>query len=145
MTFPGAPCVYYGDEIGMSGGKDPDCRRAFPWDRAAWDEDLRGYFKECIALRRRYRALRDGSFRVVYAEGKCVAYVREWGDEKLLVALNSGPVAARINVILRGAMHDDATLQVELGKKATYAAANGTLSNLAIPKRDGVVLRLVNR
>ena len=35
MTMPGAPCIYYGDEIGMSGGHDPDCRGAFPWQ----DED----------------------------------------------------------------------------------------------------------
>ena len=36
-TLPGAPCVYYGDEIGLEGGNDPDCRRAFPWDEAGWD------------------------------------------------------------------------------------------------------------
>ena len=35
MTLPGAPCIYYGDEVGMEGGHDPDCRRAFPWDEGA--------------------------------------------------------------------------------------------------------------
>jgi len=35
MTFEGAPCIYYGDEIGMEGGKDPDCRRCYPWDKPA--------------------------------------------------------------------------------------------------------------
>jgi neopullulanase len=144
MTFPGAPCVYYGDEIGMSGGRDPDCRRAFPWDRTAWNEGVLSHVKACIALRRRYRALRDGSFRVVHAEGKCVAYVRERGDEKLVIAINSGTAAAKIDIVTRGIVPDDAALQVELGKKATYKAADGTLSGVAIPKRDGIVLRLVN-
>ena len=38
-TLPGAPCTYYGDEIGVEGDHDPDCRRAFPWDEARWDRD----------------------------------------------------------------------------------------------------------
>ncbi len=37
-ALPGAPCVYYGDEIGMEGANDPDNRRAYPWDEAAWDQ-----------------------------------------------------------------------------------------------------------
>ena len=36
---PGAPCIYYGDEIGVEGDHDPDCRGAFPWDEARWDRD----------------------------------------------------------------------------------------------------------
>jgi glycosidase len=142
MTFPGAPSVYYGDEIGLLGGKDPDCRRAFPWDESAWDADLRDYFKTCIALRKQHRALRDGSFRVIYAEGKCVAYLREWGDEAFIVALNSGPAAATINIVTRGILQDGATLTVELGKKASYTTGEGALSGLALPKRDGIVLKL---
>ena len=39
MTLPGAPCLYYGDEIGLAGGNDPDCRRAFPWDETRWDHE----------------------------------------------------------------------------------------------------------
>ena len=39
-TLPGAPCIYYGDEVGMAGGHDPDCRRAFPWDEARWDRGV---------------------------------------------------------------------------------------------------------
>ena len=39
MTMPGAPCLYYGTEIGMDGGPDPDCRRAFPWDPQSWNHE----------------------------------------------------------------------------------------------------------
>lgn len=90
MTFPGAPSIYYGDEIGMLGGKDPDCRRAFVWDEATWNVELRDYFKRCIALRKRYRALRDGAFKVLFARDKVIVYLRTWGDQKVIVALNSG-------------------------------------------------------
>ncbi len=45
MTYPGAPCIYYGDEIGLTGGKDPGCRKAFPWDENRWDADLLATFQ----------------------------------------------------------------------------------------------------
>ncbi|NJN44045.1 MAG: alpha-amylase, partial [Anaerolineae bacterium] len=46
MTIPGAPNIYYGDEIGMTGAGDPDCRRAFRWDQPeTWDQDLLQFYK----------------------------------------------------------------------------------------------------
>ncbi|GIV84254.1 MAG: alpha-amylase [Candidatus Roseilinea sp.] len=143
MTFPGAPSIYYGDEIGMRGGKDPDCRRAFIWDEATWDTGLRDYFKQCIALRRRYRALRDGGFKVLFAEGKVIAYLRARGDEKLIVALNSGPVAATMNIVVRDVLPEGAELRGELGERVSYTVTDGVLRNVSIPKRKGVVLRLL--
>lgn len=142
FTFPGAPNVYYGDEIGMAGGRDPDCRRAFPWDQSAWDHDMLDHFKACIALRNQHCALRDGSFRVVYAKGKCVVYMREKGDEKLIVALNSGSTAAAIDIATRDLLHDGAILDVVLGKPRQYVLQAGQLEGLAIPKRAGVVLKV---
>ena len=54
FTFPGAPCVYYGDEIGMVGGPDPACRGAFPWDREhTWNNELLAAFSSLARLRQR--------------------------------------------------------------------------------------------
>jgi len=142
MTLPGAPSVYYGDEVGMLGGKDPDCRRAFLWDEATWNLELRDYFKRCIALRKRYRALRDGEWRVVLAAGDVIAYLRAWGDEKLIIALNSG-AAATVEIAVRDALPEGARLQVEMGQHADYLVTGGALSNVSVPEREGVVLRLV--
>jgi len=143
MTYPGAPCVYYGNEIGLDGGKDPDCRKAFPWDKSQWDTALRAFFKTCIALRKKYRALRDGSFNVVYAEDKCLVYVRSQGDEKLVIAINSGAAAATINVVVNGMFQDGQMLQTVLGKKASYTVGGGRLTGITLPKREGIVLRLI--
>lgn len=64
MTYVGAPMIYYGDEVGLSGGSDPDNRRTFPWNYAdaAWRSDVRSFYKSMIALRKANAELRDGSF-----------------------------------------------------------------------------------
>ena len=49
--FPGMPCVYYGDEIGMTGGYDPDCRKGFIWDETAWDAELRRHVQLLARLK----------------------------------------------------------------------------------------------
>jgi cyclomaltodextrinase len=90
MTLPGAPCVYYGDEIGLEGAMDPGCRGAFPWEPERWDHDLRGVIQRSIAARHAHDALRHGGFRVVAAEGGALAYLRHDENEILVVALNAG-------------------------------------------------------
>ena len=71
LILPGAPCIYYGDEIGMEGGNDPDCRRAFPADPAAGDTELRSFVAATIAARTANPALRRGTVRVLAADGHC--------------------------------------------------------------------------
>ncbi|MBZ0287765.1 MAG: hypothetical protein K8I30_09140, partial [Anaerolineae bacterium] len=60
MAYPGVPCIYYGDEIGLPGGRDPDNRRTMPWDQSEWDTDLRAFYQRLIRLRRESPALIDG-------------------------------------------------------------------------------------
>ncbi len=89
MAYPGAPAIYYGDEIGMEGGKDPDCRRAFPWNDLTWDTELRHWVKTLIALRRRNPAMRRGDYeRLLVDEHGLYAFRRKLGQEQVVVALN---------------------------------------------------------
>jgi len=89
FTFPGAPAIYYGDEIGLEGGEDPDNRRCFPWDETAWDHDLLAAVRALAALRHRLPALRRGSLAPASAEGRLITFRRELPGERILVALNA--------------------------------------------------------
>lgn len=89
MTVPGAPNIYYGDEIGMTGRTDPHCRRAFPWHRPdTWQTELRDEVKRLTALRHRSGALRRGTFNVLTADKSICVYERRLGEEQVIVALN---------------------------------------------------------
>ncbi len=88
-TLPGAPSIYYGDEVGLEGGNDPDCRRAFP-DRAAWDVELLDFVRAALRLRHDEPALRRGSFEVVGAAGEALAFERRLGARRLVVVVNAG-------------------------------------------------------
>ena len=74
MTLPGAPCIYYGDEVGLEGREDPDCRRAYPWDPVKQDRGLRDFIAGLIALRHAHPVLRRGRFELLAAQGSAVAY-----------------------------------------------------------------------
>lgn len=98
MAFPGAPAIFYGDEIGQEGGKDPDSRRAFPWKEADWNSDLRAWVKTLIALRKRTPSLRRGAYTNLLAEDGHYAFARSMGEDKVIVAINATGRARQINI-----------------------------------------------
>ncbi|MEC0330184.1 alpha-glycosidase [Paenibacillus macerans] len=78
FTYIGTPCVFYGDEIGLTGEGDPDCRKCMEWDRSKQDRELYDFYKLMIALRKKHIALRQGRFRFLHAEhgDPCIIYER---------------------------------------------------------------------
>ncbi|MFC5529363.1 alpha-glycosidase [Cohnella yongneupensis] len=91
FTFSGTPCIYYGDEIGLSGGQDPGCRKCMPWEEDKQDLELFAFFSGLVSLRKNHRALKDGTYAVLHAEDgdRTLAYAREADGEKFIVALNA--------------------------------------------------------
>ncbi len=98
MAFPGAPAIYYGDEIGMEGEKDPDSRRAFPWRESNWDQGLRQWVKALISLRKRIPSLRRGEYVRLLTEDKFYSFGRTLGEQNVLVALNASGKERRVDV-----------------------------------------------
>jgi len=99
LTFPGAPCIYYGDEIGMTGGGDPDCRRCMIWDADRQDRDLFAHYRTLIALRRANSALRTGDFRFLRARpgDRRLVYERKDENAHFVIFLNAGRRAANVS------------------------------------------------
>ncbi len=104
LIFPGAPCIYYGDEIGLEGGHDLDSRRAMPWSQEAWNRDLRTFIWRVIEVRSGHAALRTGSLSVLYAADDLLVFSRR-AAAVFLAVLNVGP--ARGEVALEPASHED--------------------------------------
>ncbi len=86
--YVGVPCVYYGDEVGLQGGEDPDNRRPMPWDPAAWDARIHRTVRRLAHLRRRHPALARGRYRTLLAEGDAFAFARVLGDEAAVVVVH---------------------------------------------------------
>ncbi|MCX7781010.1 MAG: bifunctional glycogen debranching protein GlgX/4-alpha-glucanotransferase [Negativicutes bacterium] len=74
MTFPGVPCIYYGDEAGLEGYADPFNRRTYPWGNE--DPELLDWFKKLTALRRRHAALSTGEWLPLPAADDVYGYIR---------------------------------------------------------------------
>ncbi len=97
FTFPGAPSIYYGDEVGLPGGLDPDSRRSFPTENN-WVVEILHIHKQLINLRHTYPALRIGDYKILYAQGELYIFARTLGAEELIIAVNAGTASASAHI-----------------------------------------------
>ncbi|MBN1584700.1 MAG: glycoside hydrolase family 13 protein [Anaerolineae bacterium] len=143
MTMPGAPCIYYGDEVGMLSVPSPghEGRATMSWDKASWDGDLRDAVKRAIALRHAYPALRRGKFVPVHAddEHNVYAFVRHLGEETIVVVFNNGDAPYPLDVPVGEWLADGMLLSDCLGQ-GKCAVSGGRAGGLTMSPRSSVVL-----
>jgi len=89
FMYIGVPYIYYGDEIGMSGGKDPLCRGCMVWDEDRQDMDLLMFFRRLIAIRKENPELVKGDLKMEVAKDGLVAFSRRSKDERILAVFNN--------------------------------------------------------
>lgn len=97
FTLPGSPVVYYGDEAGLTGGRDPMNRLPFPWGRE--DRALQELYREAAALKNTMPALRCGSIRFLEAGGGVLRFVREGGGQRVECFVSASDGAFRATVV----------------------------------------------
>lgn len=139
LTFPGAPSIYYGDEVGLPGGIDPDSRRGFPLE-SNWNQEIFNTHRQLIVLRQTYPALRTGDYQVLHAQGQLYIFARTLGTEELIIAVNAGTNSATANVDIPSLRTQPnkqlyGTAEVEWNSKGETQQIS-----LTIPARSGCIL-----
>ena len=137
MTFPGAPCVYYGDEIGMQGQRDPDCRRGMIWDEHHWNRDVLSFTRQAIDMRKAIPALRRGQFRTVQAHGMTYTFERKLTDGSGTAIVSVNADTKPHNISLEG-LEDGLYTDHFTGAKFEVKGGKRTLGH--VPARSGLVL-----
>ncbi len=133
MTLPGVPCIYYGDEAGLTGGLDPDNRKTYPWGKE--NKDILNTYRSAISLRKEWPVFTEGSFSVIDTKSSEVfGYKRANEKEEILVFLNRSPYQGESFGI-----RSDCDLY-DLLSANLYKAENGVCT-VALPPCTAVVLR----
>jgi len=92
FTMAGTPCVYYGDEVSMTGGQDPGCRKCMPWDKNKHDEVMFTFVQKLISLRKQYKIFRTNenlSFLESSDKENVVIYSKEDINNEILIIINN--------------------------------------------------------
>lgn len=141
FTVPGAPCIYYGDEVGLAGDHDPDNRRGFDWDPLAWDQELQGLIKQFIAMRKDWDVLRSHHFEILHAEDGQIVYQRLSSTEQVIVAFNNATSAALIQLDMSSQKsHFPAKFNSLYVESGHHRELEGGSLEIQIPGREGLVL-----
>lgn len=91
MLLPGVPVIFYGDEAGIEGYRDPFCRRCFPWGNE--DSELLNHYKKAIAMRNESPAFSKGEFEPIYMYRQGFGFIRQDENDKYIVLVNTGELS----------------------------------------------------
>jgi glycosidase len=162
MTMPGAPTIYYGDEVALTGDDDPDDRRTYPWgdsqarrqgDTRQPDQQMLVYYQALTKLRANSSALVNGDLRFLLTDdaSRISAYGRKAGNEAVLVAVNASKQARTVTIPVAGYLPNGTRLAGISGGDANgnpiqagwYVVQNGAVT-LNLPALGGGLLVTVN-
>jgi cyclomaltodextrinase / maltogenic alpha-amylase / neopullulanase len=157
MTYPGAPMIYYGDEAGVWGANDPDCRKPMLWkelkfdneilsasgsskinpSKVEFDADLFSWYCQLILIRKQNQCLKTGSFKSVFMDNQKKIYVfeREIDNQKALVVINNSNVKQEVKLPTNGNIYSDLiSPNNKIKSKENYL-------KLSLPPISGLILK----
>ena len=144
FTLPGAPNIYYGAEVGMTGGADPENRGPMRWDLLKADNPELVWMKQLIALRKTHRALRVGDFRLLESE-KLYAFERYTNRalETVLVLANptDREVTERVMVANAYLMEDTPLVDMISPSGKSPATVGSGFITVTVPPKTAMVLQ----
>ena len=151
MTWPGAPTIYYGDEVGLCGFTDPDNRRTYPWGRE--DMELLEFYKGMIQIHKGSESLLHGSLKYLHNDYQRLTYGRFTRHYKMVISVNNRQESAFLTIPVwqLGAdrsgvdIYERMALTTSEGytfDKTVYQSKNGLLE-IELPPVSAVVLRKI--
>jgi cyclomaltodextrinase / maltogenic alpha-amylase / neopullulanase len=141
MTYPGAPTIYYGDEVGVTGGEDPYNRATYPWEDVGGkpDKALLAEFKKLTAMRHRHAVLRRGALLApLHVSEHVIVFAREHQGARALVAVNNAASAQTVEVSLPQAWRN--TVFADALESERLVAANAKLTLQLAPTAGRVLI-----
>lgn len=152
LSYPGAPTIYYGDEVGVTGTKDPDSRRTFPWERinsvdntissayASKYGDLYNTYVDAADVRNANKEIfATGDIKTAYAEGNIIAYARKSITKGGLSAINTSDKAVTFDADVTDFLPDGLTLKDQLDGTIQGTVVDGIVS-ITIPAYSGIMM-----
>lgn len=136
MTFPGVPLIYYGDEAGLTGDKDPNNRKTYPWGRER--EEILTWYRRLTSIRNTHEVFTKGDFKIYNTDPDVICFERNYKDRKSIIAINRCMDRSVLLEIgnLTGRYKDI------LSKDAVNYSANGTLKLEIKPCESRVLLNI---
>ncbi|WP_278279604.1 alpha-amylase family glycosyl hydrolase [Clostridium sp. DMHC 10] len=98
FTYVGMPYIYYGDEVGITGEQDPDCRRCMVWDEDKQNNELLDLHKKLIKIRKEEKTLVYGEYMSLYKYDNVLAFKRVLEGEEIIVILNNSDEFHKVNL-----------------------------------------------
>lgn len=136
MAVPGAPMVYYGDEVGLPGGPDPDCRRSMPWEVKEWNQQVYEMTSQLISIRSRHPALRYGMPTILLALNGVLALKQTHQADEVILVCNPREEVCNLPIAINSEKID----WVDALSGESYSAQAGRLIFQVIPAKSVRVL-----
>lgn len=105
MCLPGVPLIYYGDEAGLTGGKDPENRKAYPWERE--NQEILHWYKKISSYRRDLEVLKKGDITFIELNENVLCFLRKYEKELLLVLVNREEREYQLNIKLQKGEYEE--------------------------------------
>ncbi|MCX7923047.1 MAG: glycoside hydrolase family 13 protein [Clostridia bacterium] len=149
MGYPGAPVIFYGDEVGLEGNGDPDNRRPFPWHRTTKTNGeytavgkysiIFDTIKKAINIRKNHNTFATGKIKLAFADGDIIAYALKSDKEAAMLVINRGEKESEINAKVNRFLPDGIMLCDMLIGRTRGIVKNGEVK-IAVPAKYGLMM-----
>ncbi|MCX7951607.1 MAG: alpha amylase N-terminal ig-like domain-containing protein [Clostridiales bacterium] len=145
FTYPGVPSIYYGDEVGIDGDLryGEGCRYCMPWDEEKWNKNHYNLYKTLAHLRTKEDVLKNGGFKILYADGGIIAYARFNNDKAFitLVSMEDSDREISINGKLIG-ITENSKIE-EIFKENNATILKDGIINLKVNKNKAYLYKII--